>query len=63
MVPKCRGCGKTPDQIKEYVSIAEDEDMSPEEYVRREEGTFNLKTGLFWCTSCYIAAGEPLGKA
>jgi hypothetical protein len=36
VVPKCRGCGKTPDQIKEYVSIAEDEDMSPEEYVRRE---------------------------
>jgi hypothetical protein len=63
VVLKCRGCGKTPDQIDEYVIEAAREGIEPEEFVRREEGTFNPKTGLFWCTSCYIAAGEPLGKA
>lgn len=63
MIVKCKGCGRTPDEISEYVSIAKCEKMTPEEFVREEEGTFNEKTGLFWCTSCYIKAGEPIGKA
>ena len=34
-------------------------DMTPEQFVRREEGTFNIENGHFLCTDCYIAAGMP----
>jgi hypothetical protein len=33
--------------------------MTPEQYVRSEEGTFNLKNGHFACTACYINIGMP----
>lgn len=62
-VPRCVGCGKRPGEIEEYIQCAEDEDMTPEEYVREEEGTFNRHNGHFYCTDCYIKAGEPLGEA
>lgn len=61
---RCKGCGKTPEQLVEYEMLAECEGYdSAEEAVRNEEGTFNPATGLFWCTSCYIKAGQPLGQA
>lgn len=64
MICKCRGCGKTPDQIMEYKVLAEECGYdSAEQAVKNEEGTYNPATGLFWCTSCYIKAGQPLGKA
>lgn len=56
---KCFRCLKTPDQIPEYAEIAAEEGMSPEDYVRSEEGTFNPETQTFACTSCYIAIGMP----
>lgn len=58
---RCNGCGRTPDQISEYILAGQDEDMTPEEFVRQEEGTFNPDNGHFWCTSCYIQADMPLG--
>ncbi|MBW2037426.1 MAG: hypothetical protein JRI41_08110 [Deltaproteobacteria bacterium] len=60
---KCRICGKEPKQIGEYIHAAEEEGISPEEYVREEEGTYNQFTELFYCTECYIKIGMPLGKA
>lgn len=61
---RCKGCGKSPYEIMEYVHICKAEGYeSPEEFVRQEEGTFNPSTGLFWCTDCYIKAGMPKGKA
>lgn len=60
---RCKGCGKAPNEINEYILAAEDEEITPELYVIREEGTYNRETGLFWCTRCYIKAGMPLGKA
>ena len=63
MTPLCIGCNKTPDQISEYVNMGEEEDMTPEEFVRKEEGTYNKANGHFWCTACYIDAGQPLGVA
>lgn len=59
----CKECGRHPEEIPEYVFEAEREGITPEEYVRREEGTYNSETGYFYCTDCYITLGMPLGKA
>lgn len=56
---KCIGCGKAPHEIEEYVEAAADEEITPEQYVSIEEGTFNRDNGHFACTSCYIAMGMP----
>ena len=61
---RCKGCGKTPEQLVEYKMLAEDCGYSSAtEAVIEEEGTYNPNTGLFWCTDCYIKAGQPVGKA
>ena len=61
--PTCFACGKSPAQILEYVGASDPENygyrISPDDYVRREEGTYNPQTNRFACTSCYIDAGEP----
>lgn len=57
--PICTGCRKHPDQLSEYVSAAADAGISPDDYVRREEGTYNRENGHFLCTNCYIKAGMP----
>ena len=59
----CKGCGKTPYELEEYVSCAESEGISPLAYLMGEEGTLNKKTKKFYCTKCYIAAGMPQGTA
>lgn len=63
ITPVCIGCGRTPDQIKEYIMGANEENITPEEYVRLYEGTYNNWNGHFYCTKCYIEAGMPLGRA
>lgn len=61
---KCKVCGKKPEELKEYVTLAKEGGYeSAEEAVKREEGTYNPATGQFYCTSCYIAIGMPLGRA
>lgn len=57
--PLCIGCGKNPDQIGEYIDAAAEENMTPDEYVRHEEGTYNPVNGHFACTNCYIDMGMP----
>ena len=61
---KCKGCGRTPSQISEYVNMAREEGYSgADDFVMENEGTYNERTGLFWCTDCYIKAGQPIGTA
>ena len=60
---ECKGCGKPPEEIKEYVTAAKAANITPDQYVRQEEGTLNHITGKFYCTRCYIIAGMPLGTA
>ena len=60
---RCRRCKREPAAIQEYVAYAAESGCTPEEYVEREEGTFNRLSGEFWCTECYIARGMPLGTA
>ena len=52
-------CGRTPDQIDEYIELAKADGMTPEEWARAEEGTLDPATGQFVCTSCYMAIGQP----
>ena len=57
--PVCIGCGKKPTEIAEYVEAAEHEDMTPDSYVRSEEGTYNRESNRFACTKCYVELGMP----
>lgn len=59
----CKNCGRTPDKIEEYLFAAKEYDMTPEEYIPSFEGTYNERTKKFYCTSCYIKVGMPLGTA
>ena len=60
----CKCCGKHPKDILEYKMAAEEEGYgTPEAYVWANEGTLNKKTGLFYCTDCYIKLGCPIGTA
>jgi hypothetical protein len=57
----CIGCGKTPDEIDEYIEGADGCDLTPVEYAEQFEGTFNPENGHFACTECYINMGMPAG--
>lgn len=52
-------CERRPDQIPEYVEAAKEHEMTPDEYVKREEGTYNPDNGHFLCTTCYVKHGMP----
>lgn len=67
--PRCARCHRTPGEIPEYIMMAKEENIldwegkpDPVGFVYREEGTYNTANGRFWCTECYIALGQPLGK-
>ena len=63
MTIKCKVCNRKPDEILEYTIAADEEGITPEDYVFKNEGTFNFSTSLFYCTKCYINKGIPLGTA
>lgn len=56
---KCKGCKKEPKDIQEYVLAGQVEDMTPDEFVKDFEGTYNEEDQSFYCTECYIRAGMP----
>ena len=55
----CAYCRKKPNEIEEYIEAAEYEEITPDEFVRTCEGTYNPKNGHFCCTDCYIKIGMP----
>lgn len=59
----CKCCNKTPDELEEYKYLAERYNSSPRDVAMAEEGTYNPRTGKFYCTECYIKVGMPTGKA
>lgn len=61
--PICVGCGKRPNEIEEYIEAAADAEVTPDEYVCEEEGTYNAANGHFACTDCYIKMGMPAKPA
>jgi hypothetical protein len=64
--PKCLGCKKHPEDIKEYAKLTNLGGLTPSQWVRENEavGVWGHKAGpnAFWCTTCYIKAGMPLRK-
>jgi len=56
----CVGCQREPKDIPEYQEAAEREEMAPTEYVRFDEGTYDIQTDMFCCTNCYVSMGMPL---
>lgn len=57
--PECFRCGRTPGEIGEYIAYAKESDMTPDEFVVAEEGTYNPAHNTFCCTKCYVAIGMP----
>lgn len=55
----CIDCERTPFEIMEYIEYAREEEMGPDEYVWREEGTLNRENGHFTCSHCYVQRGCP----
>lgn len=60
---RCVVCNKTPAELEEYSPEMTGENLSEEDFVRENEGTFNPANGHFYCTPDYIKAGMPLGVA
>ena len=60
---KCAECGRDSSEISEYQSMAIVNGCTPDEAVESQEGTFNKRDGIFYCTRCYIKIGMPLGVA
>ena len=56
---RCNGCGKSPNELDEFQPNTTGSELSAEEYVQAEEGTYNAANGHFLCTPCYIDAGQP----
>lgn len=59
MEPLCIGCGKEPWELSEYHPENTGENLTPEEYVKLNEGTYNYRNGHFACDRCYIMIGMP----
>ena len=55
----CAVCKHTPDELTEYVDSASGCGITPDEYVRTEEGTLDIFSGMFVCTPCYVSIGHP----
>lgn len=60
---RCMRCRREPHEIPEYVEMGNVEKMTPVEFVKQEEGTYNPKDGAFACTECYLAMGAPSRRA
>jgi hypothetical protein len=63
MKPICIVCNKTADELEEYKFGAEENDMTPEDFLIEQEGSYNPSNGHFYCTDCYVKSNCPLGVA
>lgn len=59
MPPTCIKCKKEPAELIEYRHSARVEKLTPDEFVRQHEGTYNPDSNKFYCTSCYVSVGMP----
>lgn len=58
--PKCIGCRASAEQLNEYKVLGSMEGMTATEFMLENEGTYDkFVTNRFYCTSCYIKAGQP----
>lgn len=61
-IPHCPGCKKDASEISSVCQFAREEQVTPEEWVRQEEGTYNRENGHFLCDSCFITEESRLGR-
>lgn len=69
LVPFCPGCSRFASEMKELDEFItgdpggdEAVPATPEEreeYIRTEDGTYNLENGHFLCDPCYMRLGMP----
>lgn len=59
MKPYDPRCGRYAEQIPAVRAEAAALNLTPEEWVLREEGTYNPDNGHFSCDACYIEMGMP----
>lgn len=59
--PFCIGCEKFAEELSEYNKENTECELTPAQYVKQEEGTYNRENGHFLCTPCYCKAGMPSG--
>jgi hypothetical protein len=52
-------CGRYASQIEGLSETAADSRLTAAEYLKQEEGTYNIRTNHFLCDMCYIGAGMP----
>lgn len=52
--PICIDCGRRPEEIPEYIEAGNENGMTPDQYVREEEGTLNPANGHFLCTDDFL---------
>ncbi|ENH96696.1 hypothetical protein J416_09369 [Gracilibacillus halophilus YIM-C55.5] len=56
----CPFCNREPKEIPAYKEKARKEEMSVDDYVRMDEGTYHMQTDMFCCEDCYFKRGLPL---
>ena len=64
---QCKICGRFPLEIPEYQHLWDDEgyaekNVTVEQFMAEQEGTYNPSDKSFYCTECYIKAGMPLNE-
>jgi hypothetical protein len=52
-------CKRKTSEIDEYIEAIKGSTLTPAQFVRREEGTYNPITDRFCCIQCYIDLGQP----
>lgn len=60
--PRCNGCGKTPEELSCYTFLAAEAGITPAEYMRQEEGTYNPANGHFLCDDCFLMEEITTGR-
>lgn len=59
LAPICMKCHRPPWDIPECRAMARDFQVTPDVFVRENDGTYNPASGLFACDTCYIKMGQP----
>lgn len=54
--PMCMRYARDMDYLDTFRELP---DQSRADYIRQEEGTYNVDNGHFLCDGCYIKAGQP----
>lgn len=60
--PYCPDCKRSCVDIPEVLFFANEEGISPESWIRSEEGTYNPTNEHFLCDTCFIAREQSTGQ-